>query len=252
MPVLDPSAFSAVLFDLDGVLTDTARLHRQAWKQAFDAFLEWRAAGGPWQPFDADLDYHAYVDGKLRDDGVQAFLQARGLSLPLGDLNAPASLTSVRGLSAHKNALFVERLERDGVEVYESSTALLRQLRAAGLRTAVVSSSKNCLQVLRSVGIDALFEVRVDGVVAGERALAGKPDPATFLAAAAELGVPPKAGIVVEDARAGVEAGRRGAFGLVIGIDRQSCPEALRAAGADWVVSDLAEVRLKEGCDAAP
>lgn len=241
---LDWSAFDAVLFDLDGVLTDTARVHARCWKRMFDEFLQRRAQerGETFVPFDAEADYHAYVDGKPRYDGVRDFLASRGIELPEGGSDAPTGEDSVRGLGNRKNEMVKAAIDSEGVDSYPSSIALVRALRARGLRTAVVSSSANCRAILRAAGIEDLFEVRVDGRVAAERGLPGKPAPDTFVAAARELGVEPARTVVVEDARSGVEAGRAGAFGLVLGVDRQGNAEALYAAGADRVVADLGEL----------
>jgi len=235
--------YDAVLFDLDGVLTKTATLHSAAWKQMFDEYLRARseATGEPFREFDAD-DYKTYIDGKLRQDGVRSFLESRGISLPEGSPgDAPASET-VNGLGNRKNVLVVDLIETKGVDSFEHSIKWARRLRETGIKTAVVSSSKNCLAALRSAEIEDLFDVRVDGVVAGQLGLPGKPAPDTFLEAAKQLGVSPERAIVVEDAISGVESGRAGGFGLVIGVDRKGDPESLRAAGADIVVGDLSEL----------
>ena len=243
---LVPSGIEACLFDLDGVLTRTASVHAAAWKEMFDAFLSDRAdrTGEPLRPFE-EPDYLAYVDGRIRADGVRTFLASRGIELPEGRPDDPPAADTVHGLGARKNHLVLERIRRDGVEVYAESVNFVRACRDAGLRRAVVSASRNCREVLESVGIDDLFEVRVDGVVAAEQNLPGKPAPDTFLAAAAQLGVAPSAAVVFEDAVAGVEAGRAGGFGWVVGVDRTGVADALRQAGADTVVGDLGE--LMEG-----
>lgn len=244
LPALTPSRFEAVLFDLDGVLTATAKLHAVCWKQMFDEFLQQRArAGGAvFQPFDIDRDYRQYVDGKLRYEGVQSFLGSREIQLPYGDPEDPPEVETVCGLGNRKDKLVGELLAAGNVSVFAGSVALVHHLLSLGLRTAVVSASKNCEAVLRAAGIDQLFELWVDGRVAEALGLPGKPEPHTFLKAAELLGVDPKRAVVIEDAIAGVLAARRGGFGLVIGIDRHGDAEALRENGADLVVSDLAEL----------
>jgi beta-phosphoglucomutase family hydrolase len=239
-------SIEAVLFDMDGVITRTARTHAAAWKQLFDAFLAARAErnGAPFWPFDRDHDYRRYVDGKARYDGVRSFLASRGITLPEGDPAEPPEAETVCGLGNRKNGYFLERLRRDGAEVYPGSLALVRTLRERGFRVAVISASHNARQVLEAAGVLELFDAKVDGVDARELGLPGKPDPALFLEAARRLGVPPRCAAVVEDALAGVQAGRRGGFALVIGVDRDGHPEELRAAGADLVVGDLAELDL--------
>jgi len=239
-----PSGIRACLFDLDGVLTQTARVHAQAWKEMFDAFLRQRSErrGETFVPFDAVADYSAYVDGKPRYDGVRSFLASRGIELPEGDPSDPPSDETVRGLGNRKNELVLALLRRDGVEVYEGSVRYVRAVRDAGLHRAVVSASANTREVLKAAGIEDLFEVRIDGIVAAERHLRGKPAPDPFLAAAAELKVPAAEAAVFEDALAGVEAGRAGDFGYVVGVDRVGQRPALLDHGADVVVDDLAEL----------
>jgi beta-phosphoglucomutase family hydrolase len=238
-----PDGISACLFDLDGVLTQTAKVHAAAWEQMFDAFLRARsqATGEPFRPFEP-RDYTEHVDGKLRQDGVRAFLASRGITLPEGAPDDPPSAETVNGLGNRKNELLLDVLERDGVDLYEGSVRFVEAARDAGLRRAVVTSSKNSQAVLAAAGIEDLFELRIDGVVAEQRRLRGKPAPDTFLAAAAELGVEPPHAAVFEDAVAGVQAGRAGGFGWVVGVDRAGHADALRAAGADIVVNDLAEL----------
>jgi beta-phosphoglucomutase family hydrolase len=239
-----PPPIRACLFDLDGVLTQTARVHAAAWKQMFDEFLRKHATqtGTPFVPFDRVHDYDEYVDGKPRYDGVRSFLASRGIELPEGaPTDAPGAAT-VRGLGDRKNELVLELIERQGVQVYEGSVRYVRAVRDAGLHTAVVSASANCRQVLAAAGITDLFAVVVDGVVAEREHLKGKPAPDTFLAAARKLHVSPAEAAVFEDALAGVAAGRAGNFGFVVGVDRVGQAEALRARGADVVVSDLAEL----------
>jgi beta-phosphoglucomutase family hydrolase len=239
-----PSQIRACLFDLDGVLTQTARVHAAAWKEMFDAFLrEWSArTGEPFVPFDPVADYTEYVDGKPRYDGVRSFLASRGIDLPEGDPNEPPSAETVHGLGNRKNELVLALLKRDGVQVYEGSVRYVRAVRDARLHRAVVSASANCREVLEAAGIEDLFEVRIDGIVAERRHLGGKPAPDTFLNAAAELGVQPAEAAVFEDALAGVEAGRAGNFGFVVGVDRARQRAALLQHGADVVVTDLAEL----------
>lgn len=232
------------LFDLDGVLTDTARVHVAAWKAVFDEVLERLASdsGTPFVPFDPVGDYERYVDGKPRYDGVRDFLGSRGLVLPEGERTDPPDRLTVSGVGNRKNELVLEKLAHGDVEVFGSSVTLVESLRAAGRRTAVVSASENCIAVLESVGIVDLFDAIVDGVVARERHLRGKPAPDTFLFASAQLGTPPARSAVVEDAPAGVAAGRDGGFGTVIGVARRASPDELTRAGADIVVSDLGEL----------
>ena len=239
-----PEGILACLFDLDGVLTQTAKVHAAAWKQAFDAFLLEHAqgAGVPFQPFDIETDYTAYVDGKLRLDGVRGFLASRGIALAEGDPSDPPTALTVHGLAARKNELFHEVLRGQGVEVYTGSVRYVEAVRDAGLRRAIVSASKNCQAILEAAGLAHLFEARVDGVVAGELGLPGKPAPDMFLAAAALLEVAPVHCAVYEDALAGVAAGRSGGFGWVVGVDRVGQAAALHSHGADVVVSDLAEL----------
>ena len=243
MPVL-PDSITACLFDLDGVLTATAKVHAAAWKQMFDAFLRERAAttGEPFRAFDIATDYPAYVDGKLRQDGVRSFLTSRGIDLPEGTLDDPPTAPTVHGLGTRKNDLVLELIRTTGVEVYRGSVRFVEAARAADLRRAVVSASKNCREVLVAAGIEALFEVRVDGLVAEEAGLRGKPAPDMFVHAAAALGVTQAECAVFEDAVAGVAAGRAGGFGWVVGVDRVGQADALRRHGADIVVADLSEL----------
>ncbi len=239
-----PDSIRACLFDLDGVLTRTATIHAAAWKEMFDAFLEQRAAatGQPFVPFDPVRDYGAYVDGMPRADGVRTFLASRGITLPEGEPDDPPAAETVAGLGNRKNELVLRLIEQQGVVVFEGSVRYLHAVRDAGLSPAVVSSSANTTAILESAGLAELFEVQVDGVVAAERGLPGKPAPDTFLAAAHALGVEPKAAAVFEDALAGVEAGAAGGFGFVVGVDRIDQGPALLERGADVVVCDLAEL----------
>jgi beta-phosphoglucomutase family hydrolase len=233
-----PDAITACLFDLDGVLTKTAELHARAWKEVFDAFLQARGE----KPFDLVRDYDEYVDGKPRLDGVRDFLASRGIELPEGSRDDPPASETIQGLANAKNELVLRLIREEGVEPYEGSVHYLRAARDAGLRRAVVSSSHNCHDVLVAAGIAELLEVRVDGVVAEERHLNGKPAPDTFLEAARILGVAPEHAAVFEDALAGVQAGRAGGFGHVVGVDRSGQRDALLAHGASVVVNDLAEL----------
>ena len=236
--------YEAVLFDLDGVLTATARMHAACWKRMFDGFLRLRAqsSGEGFQPFEVAVDYKTYVDGKLRQEGVRSFLASRGITLPEGVPDSPPGYETIHGLGNLKNKLFNEIVREEGVDVYHSSVEVVRRLRDLGLETAVVTASKNCATVLRAAGITDLFDAQVDGIVAAQLELPGKPAPDTFLKAAEFLGVAPENAVVVEDALSGVAAGRAGGFGLVIGVDRKDHADELRAHGADIVVRDLGEL----------
>jgi len=239
-----PHGTTACLFDLDGVLTQTAKVHARAWKEMFDGFLrEWaQRTGEPFQEFDRPTDYDEYVDGKPRLEGVQSFLVSRGIDLPIGSPSDPPDAETVHALGTRKNELVLALIREQGVEPYEGSVRYVEAVRDAGLRRAVVSSSTNCRDVLVAAGIDGLFEEVVDGTVAEREGLAGKPAPDTFLAAGRRFGVEPEQAAVFEDAQAGVQAGRAGGFGLVVGVDRSGQAEALRRLGADVVVQDLAEL----------
>jgi beta-phosphoglucomutase family hydrolase len=245
-PSVTTADFDAVLFDLDGVLTATAKVHAACWKKTFDDYLKQRAvkANEPFQPFDIDQDYSLYVDGEPRYDGVKNFLESRDIHLPYGDPSDPPDRETICGIGNRKEELVIKTLKSEGVEVYEGSVAWVKHLRQIGIKVAVVSSSKNCLEVLKAGGIDGLFQVRVDGHVVEDQKLPGKPAPDTYLHAAALLNVPPPRAMVVEDALSGVQAGRNGGFGLVIGVNRkdQNHAEALRKNGADIVVADLKEM----------
>jgi beta-phosphoglucomutase family hydrolase len=229
---------------MDGVVTKTAVVHAAAWKEMFDDFLrEWSAkTGTPFVPFDSAHDYDEYVDGKPRMEGTRSFLESRGISLPEGSEDDPPGAPTVWGLSNKKNELVLEVLKRDGVEVYPGSRRYLDAVRAAGLRTAIVSSSANTTAVLEAGGVKDLFDVQVDALVARERGLHGKPAPDTYLEAARMLDVPAAEAAVFEDALAGVAAGHAGGFGFVVGVDRVGQAEALREHGADIVVKDLGEL----------
>jgi beta-phosphoglucomutase family hydrolase len=239
-----PGGITTCLFDLDGVLTQTAKVHARAWKDMFDAFLrEWSEAHGvPFEAFDRPTDYDEYVDGKPRLDGVRSFLESRDIDLPMGSPSDPPEAETVHALGTRKNDLVLELIREQGVEPYEGSVRFAEQAREQGLRRAVVSSSTNCRDVLVAAGIDHLFEERVDGVVAEREGLAGKPAPDTFLHGARLLGAEPAEAAVLEDAQAGVQAGRAGDFGWVVGVDRSGQREALERLGADIVVDDLAEL----------
>jgi len=241
---LNPDNFQAVLFDLDGVLTMTMPLHAACWKRMFDDYLRQRAQSGDeeFHPFEIASDYHVHVDGKLRQDGVRSFLVARGIELPEGEPDDPPERETVHGLGNRKNEMVNQAIATEGVEVIHGSLEMAHRLRSRGVRTAVVSASKNCRTVLKVCGIESLFEVVVDGKLAARLGLPGKPSPATFLEAARKLQVEPAQTVVVEDAIAGVQAGRAGGFGLVIGIDHHDQPQSLLQAGADLVVKDLSEL----------
>ncbi|MFF3736891.1 HAD family hydrolase [Streptomyces sp. NPDC002566] len=236
-----PGTIQACLFDLDGVVTRTAVVHAAAWKEAFDAFLRERDGDG-FRPFDSSHDYDEYVDGRPRADGVRTFLASRGITLPEGSPDDPPDAPTVHGLGNRKNDLLLEKIRTQGVEPYDGTLRYLAAVRDRGLRTAIVSSSANTRDVLRSIDAEDLFEVRIDGVVAAERGLPGKPRPDTFLAAARDLGVEPSHAAVFEDALAGMDAGRSGHFGYVVGVDRVGQTDALYAHGADIVVKDLADL----------
>ncbi len=238
-----PPEVAACLFDLDGVLTRTAAVHFAAWKETFDTYLRQVAAeqGTEFVPFD-QRDYDRYVDGRPRHDGTRGFLESRGVHLPEGSPDDPPGAATVDGLSNAKNALVLEKLEKGEVETYPGSVRYVEAVRAAGFTTAVVSSSANTPAVLAAAGITHLFDHRIDGNVAKERNLPGKPAPDTFLAAARDLGYGPESAAVYEDALAGVAAGRAGGFAMVIGVDRVGQAEALAEHGADLVVQDLSEL----------
>ena len=239
-----PDGVRGCLFDLDGVLTRTATVHASAWKEMFDDFLRARAAesGEPFVPFDRVHDYDRYVDGRTRADGTRAFLASRGIHLPEGEPDDPPEAATVHGLGNRKNELVLARLARDGVEVFEGSVRYVEAVRDRELHRAVVSSSANTAQVLEAAGLASLFEARVDGLVAQERHLAGKPAPDMFLAGAEALGLEPGEAAVFEDALAGVAAGRAGGFAFVVGVDRVGQADQLAEHGADVVVRDLAEL----------
>jgi beta-phosphoglucomutase family hydrolase len=245
-----PQPVRGCLFDLDGVLTRTAVVHAAAWKEMFDDFLR-RREGTDFRPF-SPHDYDEYVDGRPREDGVRTFLASRGIRLPEGGEDDTPGVESVRGLGERKNDLLLEKIHKDGVEVYPGSVRYVQHVREAGLRTAVVSSSKNCRDILAATGIEDLFDVRIDGAVAEERGLPGKPAPDTFLAAGRDLGLDAAACAVFEDALAGMDAGRAGHFGYVVGVDRTGQAGELRRHGADTVVTDLADLDGRAAPDGHP
>ena len=238
-----PDRIRACLFDLDGVLTKTATVHAAAWRATFDDYLRQRSerTGEPFAPF-TRADYDVYVDGKPRADGTRSFLASRGITLPEGSAADPPGTETVQGISNAKNAEVLRRIESGGVAAYQGSVRYLHAVRAAGLSCAVVSASANCRPVLAAAGLDGLADVVIDGVVATEQQLAGKPAPDTYLAAAKAFRQPPGQCAVYEDALAGVAAGRAGDFGWVVGVDRVGQADALRSHGADVVVTDLAEL----------
>lgn len=242
--VLSRNDYDAVIFDMDGVVTDTAGLHGEAWKLMFDGFLEAHAkqSGREQPPFDPDQDYRVHVDGKPRFDGVRDFLASRGIGLPEGRMDDAPGTGTVHALGNWKNELFHALLDEKGAVAYPGTVQLLHELKRAGIPRAIISSSKNAAKILESAGVLDLFEVKVDGLDSLELGIEGKPAPDIFLRAAQTLNAVPRRAVVVEDAISGVQAGRAGGFGLVIGVDRIGNPEALRANGADAVVSDLAEV----------
>ena len=239
-----PDGTEACLFDLDGVLTQTAKVHAAAWKRMFDDYLRERAerTGEQCRPFDVDSDYNQFVDGKPRFDGVRSFLESRGIELAFGAPDDPPEAETIAGLGNRKNEIVLDLIRREGVQPYAGSVRYVHAARDAGLARAVVSSSTNCRDVLESAGILDLFDQIVDGCVAEEEGLRGKPAPDTFLAGARLVGVGARRAVVFEDAVAGVEAGRAGGFGCVVGVDRVGHADALRSHGADVVVQDLAEL----------
>jgi beta-phosphoglucomutase family hydrolase len=246
-----PDGVAACLFDMDGVVTQTAVIHAAAWQEMFDDFLRERAksSGTEYVPFDPHADYDAYVDGKPRLDGTRSFLESRGIDLPEGSPDDPPGTPTVNGLSNRKNDLVLAKLAKDGVPVYEGTITYIHAVREKGIATAIVSSSANTKQALDSAGIADLFDVRVDAQFAKEHGLRGKPAPDTFLAAAKALNVPADHAVVFEDALAGVAAGHAGHFALVVGVDRVGQAKELKEHGADVVVEDVADL-LKGNGDA--
>lgn len=237
----------AAIFDTDGVITDTARVHAAAWKRMFDDFLNERAreSGMAFVPFGEGTDYPRYVDGKNRYDGARSFLESRAIQLPFGRPDDAPNTETVCGLANKKDEYFLTCLRQEGADAYQSSVRFVRALKDRGMRTGIISASRNMKEVLRAAEVVGLFEVQVDGLDAADLGLKGKPDPAVFLEAAKRLGVEPSRTAVIEDALAGVEAGRRGGFALVIGVDRAGQADVLRKFGADLVVRDLAEVQIE-------
>ena len=246
LPALALDGLEAVVFDTDGVLTDTASVHAAAWKRLFEEYLALRTSRGqePFRPYE-EADYLRSIDGRPRYDGVAGFLASRGIQLPWGDPSDPPGRETVCGLGNAKDRSFVAHLREHGATPFPTSVAFVRRVRERGLRTAVVSASRNMVAVLDSAGLRELFDVEVDGVEADRLGLAGKPDPALFLEAARRLEVAPGRAAVVEDALAGVEAGRRGGFGVVVGVDRGGQAAALAERGADVVVVDLSDLTLE-------
>ncbi|CAM2940566.1 beta-phosphoglucomutase family hydrolase [Prescottella defluvii] len=230
------------LFDMDGVVTDTARVHARAWTRLFDEFLDGRGRGEP--HFTPD-DYVTYVDGRPRVDGVASFLASRSIDVPRGDPSDPPEADTVCGLAARKDALFLHELDEHGVEAFPGTVAVIGRLRAAHVPVALVTASRNADRVLTAAGLDGSFDARVDGVDVDRLSLAGKPDPATYLEGARRLGLAASRCVVLEDALSGVEAGRRGGFGVVVGVDRTHHADALREAGADVVVADLSDLEVR-------
>ena len=249
MNLMDPSAvdiadYQAAIFDMDGVVTRTATVHARAWKEMFDAFLQAHAerTGTPFIPFDEETEYWEHVDGLPRQEGVRRFLAARGIDLPEGEEDDPPEYDTIHGLGRRKDALIQAVIERDGVEVFPDWLERVRQWRAAGVRTAIVSSSRNCRRMIEAAGIEDLFDARVDGETARELGLRGKPDADIFLVAAERLGVAPGQSVVFEDAISGVQAGAAGPFALVVGVARHDNHDVLRAHGADVAVAALTEL----------
>ena len=240
--------FDGILVDLDGVVTETAKTHAEAWKKMFDEYLWKRAAclGGTFEPFDLKHDYWRFVDGKPRYDGVGSFLQSRGIYLPPGRESDPSDKETICGLGNRKNQLFLDAIRTHGVNVYQSSFDFVRHVKSRHLRVAVVTSSRNCQDVLEAAGISGLFDAQVDGIVAHEQMLDGKPAPDTYLEGARRLGAKPRRVAVIEDAVSGVQAAKAGHFGLVVGVSRDGQKELLHQSGADIVVADLSELRLRK------
>ena len=252
MVTVDLARFDAMVFDLDGVVTKTAAVHAAAWQRLFDELLERRAEGEAWTPFDIDRDYRMYVDGKPRRDGIRSFLAARGITLPQGRHGDDPDATTIHGLAERKNGYVLAHLARAGVEVYDDTVRLIHAARAHGVKRAVVTASENCDAVLAAARLAGLFEVQVDGRVASNLGLRGKPAPDTFLEAVRRLGTSPARTIVFEDAIAGVRAGHAGGFALVLGVDRTGHADELRGAGADAVVASLDEIELLDVAEARP
>jgi len=249
-----PKNFDAVIFDLDGVLTDTAKVHASAWKILFDDFLNRVCTrdGSIYRPFSLEVDYPSYVDGKPRYEGVISFLNSRGIKIPINSSKEPPELETVYGLGNRKDIIFNNILNQEGVDVFDSSLKLINDLKSAGIRCGVASSSKNCKKVLQITGIDDLFEARVDGIVSEQLNLNGKPAPDIFLKCSEMLAVSPERAVVVEDAISGVQAGKKGGFLLVIGMDRANIGDSLKKNGADIVLTNFSNVNpsnIDEWCE---
>jgi beta-phosphoglucomutase family hydrolase/RpiB/LacA/LacB family sugar-phosphate isomerase len=245
--LINHERYDAVLFDMDGVVTDTASIHAACWKTMFDEYLQERSkeTGSPFRPFEVTTDYKSYVDGKPRYDGVRDFLKSRDIILPEGDTTDPPTAATVRGLGNRKNQLVNDVIASSGVDAYPGSIAFIKHVRELEIKTAIVTSSQNCEEILRAANIEDLFDARVDGDLLVKAGLKGKPAPDSFLKAAELLGVLPGRAAVVEDALSGIQAGVQGSFGFVIGVTRDGDPEKLKAYGADLVVNDLAELILQ-------
>jgi len=239
--------FDAVIFDLDGVITKTASVHAESWKVMFNEYLRLREQRDDesFQEFSYDKDYLTYLDGKPRYQGVQSFLESRGIDIPFGEKEDAPDQETVCGLGNKKNVTFRDLLEKEGVEVYEPAVALLKNLKAQGIHVGVASSSKNCQYVLQSVGLNKFFETRVDGIISVELGLKGKPDGDIFITAAKNVGAVPQRSVVVEDAVSGVQAGRNGGFGLVIGVARENNEDDLKKNGADVVIKNFKGVDVE-------
>ncbi|MFQ5728979.1 MAG: trehalose-phosphatase [Waddliaceae bacterium] len=252
--IISPKKHHAVIFDLDGIITKTASIHAAAWKRMFDEFLENHAKkeGIPFKPFDLDADYLEYVDGKPRYEGIKSFLESRNIELPMGNPDDPQEKHSICSLGNKKNQMFVDELEQHGVEVYDSTIELIKQLRKSGIKTALISSSKNCTPIIEKVGAAHLFDAKIDGIDSVTLGIKGKPAPDIFLKAAEALHVDPQYAVVVEDAISGVQAGRSGGFIMVIGVDRGDQSEALLQNGAHVVVKDLEEVIIADEMPSQP
>jgi alpha,alpha-trehalase len=237
--------FDAVFFDMDGVLTDTTRAHALSWKTIFDRFREKRisAYGESFPSFDEEQDYRFHMDGRLRHEGILSFLESRGIQLPLGDPSEPPNDDTICGLANSKDQMVLNALQKESALIYADSVDLARRLRDRGFQTAVVSSSNNCQRILQYMCIEHLFDARVDAETAAQFELAGKPSPEMYLYAANELRVTPERSVILEDAIAGVQAGRDGGFGLVIGVDRKSAGEELKSNGAHIVMTDLGKLK---------
>lgn len=234
--------FNAVVLDMDGVITKTATIHAKAWKQMFDEFLK-EKQGENFRPLDITKDYHEFIDGKPRKDGIRSFLQSRKIELPEGDPDDEPQKNTVNGLAKRKNKIFLDTIKKDGVEVFEDTAEMLEIWKKEGKKLAVISSSRNCEYIIESAGLTTMFKIRVDGIVSEEESLKGKPAPDIFLNATEKLGAKKESTIVIEDAISGVQAGKKGQFALVVGVDRNEKSESLKKAGADIVVKKLTELK---------